>query len=813
MVNTWVFTGGANVEGGFSHTRGVRNYVSQFENYIRWALPRHKTDATLPSIAVVAQMQRYVTNTAASGQTLHAIVKSFNDVIIPLGPKTVGYMVGTEDEAAGPKGISQFSKDLKKLITKATDLRFDDGFILLQTPPTRGGAADTNAALYAQAMRKVVATYKGTDAYNRIVFVDHYKATKKLPTFVRNDEDAQGNLNAAGHLVIARQLIAVLSKTAGVTDSFTADDIDIQRAEVPEPTIYLTKTAKVSATAHALTVTLPAGLTPNKWRYTLKINESTAPVVVGSDAEFSMSGSIHSAKFTIANVPRSHNSGGEDAWTLTLRSADGKRQLKTLYGKLGAAASTGTKDTSTVTTAKISPIAALKKKFAAGTPLTWLFMGDSITHGEEYTKGHDSISQTVDKYLKGVLGRTHDVVINTAVASTTTKQTLENINQRLRAYSPDVVSVMLGTNDSVVPSMTPARYTHNLTQIVADIRKDNPHALIILRTPTPGSRSKVVAPYVAAMKRVAARDASLLLIDQYSQWQKLSRTYPWLLEEPTDLGSGGTGVDQILMGNKLHPGYNGQLVMTRQFLKKLGLWTPDTDEANIVYETAISQEKTTSSLGNSLEISVPKNTSSSASGTHTAVTAATGGTATLSVDCSSLRDVTASTAEGKVFGETLGTITVSATSATTGVTRRATASAADAHIVITGLATGEKYTVAASSYATSRAAHVDFPRYAVETTSTWAAAHRKAVIAHNDAALKRQGENGDANSPGAAHTKIPAATVGASATMLWISQRAWKIVPLIVAVLAAGAIVMVLPGRAKKERTPDTHSPSERRIQ
>lgn len=34
--NSWVFTGGEAVQGGFAQTRGVRNYVGQFEEYVRW---------------------------------------------------------------------------------------------------------------------------------------------------------------------------------------------------------------------------------------------------------------------------------------------------------------------------------------------------------------------------------------------------------------------------------------------------------------------------------------------------------------------------------------------------------------------------------------------------------------------------------------------------------------------------------------------------------------------------------------------------------------------------------------------------------
>lgn len=58
----------------------------------------------------------------------------------------------------------------------------------------------------------------------------------------------------------------------------------------------------------------------------------------------------------------------------------------------------------------------LQDKMKQKDAMTWLFMGDSITHGAHWTRGYDSIVQLFEKFLKDDLGRTDDIVINTAVS-------------------------------------------------------------------------------------------------------------------------------------------------------------------------------------------------------------------------------------------------------------------------------------------------------------------------------------------------------------------------------------------------------------
>lgn len=93
------------------------------------------------------------------------------------------------------------------------------------------------------------------------------------------------------------------------------------------------------------------------------------------------------------------------------------------------------------------------------------------------------------------MGRASDTVINTAVSGATTTSTLNNIEQRLEKYTPDVVSIMLGTNDAATGGLTADIYKKNLETIIEKIRNKNKDAVIILRTPTPmwntGSREAI----------------------------------------------------------------------------------------------------------------------------------------------------------------------------------------------------------------------------------------------------------------------------------------------------------------------------------
>lgn len=221
-------------------------------------------------------------------------------------------------------------------------------------------------------------------------------------------------------------------------------------------------------------------------------------------------------------------------------------------------------------------------RMAKKEPMTWLFMGDSITHGLVYTLGYGGTVQYFEKYLKETLGRTSDAVINTAVSGATTTSTLNHIGQRLEKYMPDIVSIMLGTNDAAeIEHTTPDEFEANMRMIIEKIRAVNKDAVIILRSPTPMVgidddsvfRGPRAIENTAKVKMIAEEDPSLIYIDQYTEIDKVLKQYPWL-----------AGEEQIFMGNWLHPGINLQLLMGKMFIKACGLWKEDNEIAQLFYE-------------------------------------------------------------------------------------------------------------------------------------------------------------------------------------------------------------------------------------
>lgn len=428
--------------------------------------------------------------------------------------------------------------------------------------------------LYCKAVDEVVKEYEDeSEKLDRIVVVDHFAQTNQ-DDFKNNKLKDGQTLNAAGHFEIGKQFSAATIKT---TDSYPGNGVTLNLKEEEQPDVYLNVLPVVTAENAGLHVQIPE-TNETSWRYELSIGDKK------------ITGSADGNTFTITGA----ESGKE--YLFKCISSDGTTQLQTVTGKTEAG-NVGIAYGQTLDEKQ----KALSEKLKEKDKMTWLFMGDSITHAALWTKGYDGIAQTFEKYLKDEMGRASDTVINTAVSGATTTSTLNNIEQRLEKYTPDVVSIMLGTNDAATGGLTADIYKKNLETIIEKIRNKNKDAVIILRTPTPmwntGSREANIPQYIAKMKQVAD-EQNLIYIDQYTELQKAFNDYGWLKK------------DTVLFGNNLHPGANGHLLMTRHFLKGCGLWKEDSAIANLFYEMPINEKtseitpeviKTPNRIGVSLE--------------------------------------------------------------------------------------------------------------------------------------------------------------------------------------------------------------------
>jgi len=168
-------------------------------------------------------------------------------------------------------------------------------------------------------------------------------------------------------------------------------------------------------------------------------------------------------------------------------------------------------------------LAKIKARMADKRPMTWVFTGDSITHGAVHTKGWRCFAEIFAEKVRAEMGRKRDLVVNTGISGDTTAGFMPDIEWRLTRFKPDVAFVMFGMNDCVKgPDL--ATYETNLRTIVAAVRREGGIPVLMMVNPAvPGSpREKVVAKlaaYMEAVERVAKAE-KVLVIDHFGDWRK-----------------------------------------------------------------------------------------------------------------------------------------------------------------------------------------------------------------------------------------------------------------------------------------------------
>lgn len=543
LDNTWLFGGGVETQGRFAEVGGVRGYVGQFEEYVRWVIGNNDHGK-----------QRYILNVGKDGEDAVRFNQNLDSYIAALDPKAVSYMIGPEDYNQGDTGIEAFEEALTGIITKALAVKDGKGYAVIQLPhAVKDAAQQANAELYADAAQKI---YTGWDAEQRarVVLVDHFSQTKSDGTFLDTMLNEDGLLNEKGHYEIAKQLTMAVYKS---TANFPTIEEGWVLKEGPEA--YQQDMPKVTARQDSLKVEMPENAAGNEWEYRITADGVT------------VTGKAEGRTFVIRDlVP-------EADYELKVLTSDGKTQFGEVYGKVSAGAIGGEK---TLTPQQ----QVIRDKAEKEEPLTWLFAGDSITHAAAHTHGYDGIAQLFDKYVKEDLGRTDDIVINTAASGATTAITLNNIDQRIKKYHADIVSVMLGTNDT--RDINETTYKQNLRDIVAAAKEANEDAVVIFRTPCASSWG--VGNYAKWMKEVAAEEEykDVICIDQYTDWTAELNTYTYLWGRMYYFGDYPT---------KVHPSVEGHALMNRQFIEECGLNT-NTRIANLSYQFAYTMEEKSGDL-------------------------------------------------------------------------------------------------------------------------------------------------------------------------------------------------------------------------
>ena len=349
--NSWMFDGGRTTSGSFTEIGSIRNYVYQFEEYVRGK-----------KMAAVStgwnSRQRYTISVGKAGQTLADSLAMFDQRAEEVDPRAAVYLVGAEDYAAGAEGIDAFKADLVAYVKKALKLRNGSGFAMIQTPYPN--AATENDELYAQAVREALDSLTGSIRAN-VVLVDHNSVALSADCY-----NADGSLSGIGHYELGKQLAtAVCGSSSGYQ---TLPDL----TTAPAPAAYSDVAPAVVSAGNSIVI---SGLEDTAWTVEAKLDSYTLTV--------NASGS----EITVENLP------AED-YVLTVTAADLSVRLPVMAGTVNGGAGSEYAPELDANQQAIAELAEGEE------PLTWLFMGDSITHGASYTFGYDSISQQFEKFVK-----------------------------------------------------------------------------------------------------------------------------------------------------------------------------------------------------------------------------------------------------------------------------------------------------------------------------------------------------------------------------------------------------------------------------
>lgn len=208
-----------------------------------------------------------------------------------------------------------------------------------------------------------------------------------------------------------------------------------------------------------------------------------------------------------------------------------------------------------------SDLARLADVLTGAEPLNWVITGDSITHGLVHTQGGRSYAEHLHELIRGDLGRTRDIIVNSAISGHRLPDILGDFERRVSSWRPDVVTLMIGTNDMSTlpgsPHVEPAAFTASLREFVARVRELG--AIVVLQTPpsidVPNAAGRErIAEFSDAVRAAASLD-DVALVDQNARFTEL----------------GGGGVPWGLMNDPFHPNSAGHAALALGLTAALGI--------------------------------------------------------------------------------------------------------------------------------------------------------------------------------------------------------------------------------------------------
>ncbi|WP_405902500.1 GDSL-type esterase/lipase family protein [Streptomyces sp. NBC_00656] len=198
----------------------------------------------------------------------------------------------------------------------------------------------------------------------------------------------------------------------------------------------------------------------------------------------------------------------------------------------------------------------------SNTPATWVVTGDSITHGALHTHGWRSYPEHWMERVRWELGKpkNRDFMVDSGVSGATSAELVARFGERVTAFSPHVVSIMIGTNDIATSGLGLDAYRANLVSLVRSVRALPGSPVPVLQSPNPVDPARwpgrVNLSHYARVMGEAAAQENAVFIDHYNDWLR---------------GNGGQ-VPLSLLSDGLHPNERGHHRIVLKMIKDLRIF-------------------------------------------------------------------------------------------------------------------------------------------------------------------------------------------------------------------------------------------------
>lgn len=197
----------------------------------------------------------------------------------------------------------------------------------------------------------------------------------------------------------------------------------------------------------------------------------------------------------------------------------------------------------------------IKRLLKDQAPIRWVFTGDSITQGAKHTLGYRSFPEIFSERVRWEMRRGRDMVVNSAISGSTASDILDDFEWRIAQFRPQVVVLMIGTNDAAYPATSIADFSDCLGRLGTAIA--NLGAFLVLMTPNPIVESEAperirLAGFADALRNVANRSAAPL-VDVWKAWAGVQDYDRWLEDA-------------------IHPNAAGHLAIAQQLFTELGIF-------------------------------------------------------------------------------------------------------------------------------------------------------------------------------------------------------------------------------------------------